>query len=66
MTQRNALGKEAEVHGSIPCQGSNDSLHRETLSDKHSPIQSMLEQNLLIVGETAGSLALVVVSLEIA
>jgi hypothetical protein len=42
MTQ---LGKEAEVHGPIPCQGSNDSLRKETMSDKHFHIQSMLEQN---------------------
>ena len=62
---RNALGKEAEVHGPIPRQGSNDSLHQETLSD-YSPIQSRQEQNLLIVEETAGSLTVVVVSLEIA
>ena len=62
---RNALGKEAEVHGPIPRQGSNDSLHQETLSD-HSPIQSRLEQTLLIVEEIAGSLTVVVVSLEIA
>lgn len=62
---RNALGKQAEVHGPVARQGSNDSLHQETLSHC-SPIQSSIEQELLIVEETAGSLTLVVVSLEIA
>jgi hypothetical protein len=42
MTQ---LGKEAEVHGPIPCQGSNDSLQQGAVSNKHFHMQSRLEQN---------------------
>jgi len=37
VTQMSAMGKEAEVHAS-PRQGSNDSLHQETLFSEQSPI----------------------------
>ena len=34
MTQMNAMGKEAEVHGTTSRQGSNDSLPQKTLFTK--------------------------------